>query len=296
MEGFFNLETMQEIPLNIRQMAWPCSSSIETADGGRCSGAFISPDGLYLTALHCLGTLLRKFSLVKDSSSLEAGELMILRVLEQNPNDVFAEGFYLGDNPKFKNPKIVFLGRGLHLLSAPAIMSRTIGELENAVDIYEDIALLKFDLEGTTVPFAKFGLDRIPTKGTPLWHISKPYKADRIGGPGSDGHSKYITKGFAIDLKKSEAFRDGPSACCSECEIEKLLRYYEGNRFFTTTDFSNGSSGGGVFDEEGNLLGINVIGLHNPAITYKSGSAGFHSIAALKKALMSFSERSRYSF
>lgn len=269
MEGFFTPEQI-ELPIAIREHAWRCSSSIETADGGRCSGTFISPEGHFLTALHCIGRWISDLGLGESRS--EPGAIKLVSVLKQYPSGARADGFYLGDFPDIANPSIAFLGKGIQYFERERVSEMKEHEIDSIAELYEDLAILKFDLDGRQIPFARIA-GELPAPGTPVWHISKPYAVNRQNGPSSDGSTKYVTSGKIISLKDSPAFEN---VCCENCHREKLLRYYSRGRLFTTVDYHYGSSGGGIFNAEGELLGLNAISLHDPGNGYLAGSAGFH--------------------
>jgi hypothetical protein len=143
-------------------------------------------------------------------------------------------------------------------------------EIDAVASRYLDLAVLKFDLKGRQIPFARFAKN-FPEPGAPVWHISKPYAVKRQNGRDSDGQTMYVTPGKVVSLSESPAF----DACCEKCNREKLLRYYSYGRLFATVDYHMGSSGGGLFNSAGELVGMNVISLHDPATGYLPGSAGF---------------------
>jgi hypothetical protein len=264
MEGYFGLSEFPDL-----KHPWNCSSSIETADGGRCSGTFISAEGHFLTALHCLGKWLTDLDLAVVEE--RPGAIKIMKVHNQNPLSMAkASGFYLGDRPAVRDPWLYRLGRGIQYLEAEHISRLADGEIDEINWGYDDWAILKFELRGEQVPFARIARHRLAA-GEPVWHISKPYANRR----GSDGSTKYITSGEVIGLAQSPAFA---RRCCDGCARDKLLHYFGSNRVFATVDFNYGSSGGGLFNQAGELIGLNAISLHDPGSEFVAGGAGFHLV------------------
>lgn len=264
MEGFFERDEVTFKPW--MNNAWNASVATHLiSEDGNSSGVFISSSGYMLTALHTIRWLLKEKGIMRDES-ISNHELLKSLVLDQTPSDIYLDNFEVRELDLIR-PKVVFLGKGLHVLRGVGIKEMSEDRITEAANFHQDFAILKFETKHR-LPFVPLssseGLDQ-----EDIFHISTPLTAVRANNKSSKGNMKYITFGKIGDLSGSECL-------APDEDIRKRTKlFYDRAHQFCSADHAPGSSGGPFFNDSGAILGISTIGLYASNKEYRSLGTGF---------------------
>lgn len=208
----------------------------------QCSGTFVSNDGYFITALHCIKGLNYEYL------RLSTGDIL-LRYQDQ-------EGVIL-DQPLFDleatKPKLVFLGDG-HQFNFSYLDNRKLSDLDRGKvhQIVEDFAILKFDLNNS-VPCVQIATP--PPYDADLFGMGYPFSMEN-----TEDNTLFLSLGKRVEsysYKSQKGYFDPNTGMKYVMEeIDNTGLYSKGKFGHAHMKAAAGMSGGGVFDLDGRLIGI----------------------------------------
>lgn len=246
-----------------------------------CSGTLISPDGYVLTALHCLGREINSGINFVEGTNLRNGRLTQKlgerTISDINQNQFFVEFIPVRTNYVTKKTssskiqfQVIYTGKAVAFELPEWDSTKSAFSLsEKQVDTWrnnlEDFAIIKLDINQ---------LNRVvkcvPARKTPALEGENVFS---VGYP----------KGFySVDFRFETSFLPiissgvtGPSQAPKSASTLRNLTD-PSSTFLSNTWVKGGMSGGGIFDENGNLLGVNAV------------STGEETEAGMRPYLLSF--------
>lgn len=288
----FHLAEKMDVPLPkgySRAMGASIRLIVERPGGkkGGCSGTFVSNDGVFITARHCLQTCLEGLGavVVTPTSEVPNSEYMQIdpeRVRGKKCRTLFA----LSDISVPVTAEILATGMGDIMNPVSTIA----GNPEKYFQLINsgigpgsgDFIILKAETTKmlTCVPLAT----KVPTPNDRIWTFSFPSKTNRGDGFDSDGTSLYISygavrsghadSGYPPLIQSSQTFKKGLNEETATAFLKALfdLKY----SIWSDLDTVSGNSGGSILNADGELVGINTMSYSNPATYYPGSSVGLN--------------------
>jgi hypothetical protein len=251
---------------------------------GRCSGTIISPDGYIISARHCFDRCFDEQYALSESTSQPEGN-QIQRVNRSKLPLTCQIGF----NGAIQDVTVVATG-DCKLGEPQQVGSKTSNEnLElrrGGCGSNGDFTIFKVD--GQPPLKCSPACARSLGPGEDVWGVGFPSETHRGDGHDSNGKSKYVSAGQVnCGLRDNEDFKsllagqpisalisqfrdiaekiklNRPQAGADEIYLSllKFIARTDGEKtgiIPSSTDFAPGSSGGGLFDDQGCLIGVNV--------------------------------------
>lgn len=281
-EGFYtraNLPVQPKSPGSLDRM-YSAAAKLEFGDS-HCSGTFVSRDGYYLTAAHCIFDCLKDGGDYSEDQYGSSENDTLQKIANPMPKEV--------NDPKKRlrcpklsipslgltNPEVVYVGKGVVEADEITLSSVPVDQFNQIIQSDQDFALIRFDVSHTTVP-----LSCAPTRLSPVqtgemtWAVGFPGLTHRgfpdpsdpthKGAPrpkytpyplDSDGKTEYVTYGAAEpDFKATQFWQEYLSELPNPQNIISL--YSEPSLLITDEDGYSGNSGSGIIDQDGNLIAI----------------------------------------
>lgn len=251
-EGFYSFEEAGRPSL---AGAWRASANIGFTWPSSCSGFYVSRD-YFLTALHCLSNCMTQDG--RHFAEHSQGHLyQNMSPLSQKPEDLHCSeaALWTGESEKGTvDAQVVAVGNGATITREKNFSDFSPAQLQEFKDhrgLQSDWALLKLSRPSDDFACVRTGELK---EDEPVWGIGFPASAERTHHS-SDGRRKYITVG-----RKSPGGFYGNEwlqrANLSENIVQLLAEHYDDRMHWVTSDAYTGMSGGGVFDADGNALGV----------------------------------------
>ncbi len=243
-----------------------------------CSATVISPEGIILTARHCIDSCLKEKRRIKNIS------------IGPNSRD---EYLVYDHAPGDQCPILLPTGENTAIYASAEVLALGQAEIPNPLAVRFDVPEKYFTLLDHGIAFLSgdFAILRVPElkgsvcapvsekeikPGTKIWTASYPGKSTRLDH-NSDGINKFVSYGEA---KESTLTGENPTvleiveAAKEHPELLDIFRdsFDLPHLIISDVDFIGGSSGSGLFDEEGNLVGLNSSGSSTPSKYYKDTS------------------------
>ena len=247
------------LPAVVQFVAQPSECATKPCVLLPCTGVFISNQGHFLTALHCL----EKIDLFKSESWNEVG--LTLRSFDpklaaRNP---FQVRFFENGKPGAQ-VAVQVAGAGLgystsfsHVKARGVDSKRYLEAIESGIGPVNDFVVLKLPLSGT--PCVAVGPAAVP--GLWVWSLTYPSQTERKDGYDSAGHRELYTEGKVTrGVAENQAFIQAIATLSGELRRDMLELHHgsldrEGT-FASTLDAVAGSSGSPVFNHDGLLVGV----------------------------------------
>jgi hypothetical protein len=252
---------------------------------GACSGTFVSNDGVFITARHCLQSCLVDLGAVVVTTTSSAPNSEYMQI---DPDKIRGNTckmlFDLGDITVPVTAKILATGMG-DIMNPTATLA---GNPKKYLELIDsgigpgsgDFIVLKLQTSQTIacVPLAT----KAATPKDRVWTFSFPGITNRGDGFDSNGTSLYISYGpvrgghadseYPPILKSSQEFRQGVTEDVANYFLKVLfdLKY----AIWSDLDTTPGSSGGSILNEGGELVGINTQSFSNTTAYYAGSSVG----------------------
>ncbi len=253
-------------PPNLDQIA----NAIVKLDGS-CAGVMISNDGYLLTARHCIEWRIDKRHFRID----DIDGIITTRITKSSAIGSFINLSISGEN---FSGTVVALGTG-------SVMEEKESYLQNALDVRtklkekygndfefnSDFAIIKINSDHNFPCIKGSKKDKTPSF---VLAIGFPNKTFRPGEFNSDGKSKFFSAGQFCDNQQIQDIKakknlsdlvDVLRTINEKYGTEKTIEAIETLGFSDrlkshSATITGGNSGGGLLDDDGNLLGINVMG------------------------------------
>lgn len=232
----------------------------------KCSGFFVSEQGHYVTALHCVSECLRKNHLFSNSNPNNewdrpgpADQSEFHKIFNTKKWDLknsiicqdikltIPEGWEL-----YSSPKLLMVGRGWATIKTKDIdqLSETQFELlKNGID---DFAVLKFE---THRPMECLKVSKKNRPRDLVWTLAFPTDTHRKEGFNSDGRSRYGSEGVIRQSLKEDDYVQ--TLEMTELDWKRQLELTGNSRYLLmTNDVVSQMSGGAILDDEGEAVGI----------------------------------------
>ena len=262
-EGFYRIN---ELPVGSRphpgvlERASLASFKVEIGKGlvSNCSGQFISRDGYFLTALHCMDLNPEVWNAL-GANRQKDGDISWMTIRNQSPENVSMHfraevpGIGLVDRPA----RVVVLGKGF-TAGFPEYITEKGWDLSPASiqlvrEYSEDFMILKVDLDGKHAPCMPVS-DRAPKARDRVWAIGYPEAAKRLNGKNSDGESQYVTFGSVFSSYRSNfQLKSLGLSEAAFAELDQML--ISPGRFLHNADAWVAMSGGMVINDSGEMVG-----------------------------------------
>lgn len=234
--------------------------------GDKCSGFFVSEQGHYVTALHCLGECLRRQDLFVNSDPKDQWEhpgpidksdfhkIFNTKALDPNTpivctdvNLTIPEGWEM-----YSQPTLLMVGRGWATVKSDGIDQLTEDQfklLQNGID---DFAVLKFNVRR---PMSCLKVSKKNQPQDLTWTLAFPTDTHREEGFNSDGRSRYSSEGQVRFSLEEDTFLK--SLQMSPLDWERQLKLTSDPKYLLmTNDIVSQMSGGAVLDQDGEAVAI----------------------------------------
>ncbi len=255
-EGFYPPQKFPQggrpIPVGLDQ-AIRASYRLED-DTSTCSGSFVSRDGYFLTANHCVSACLEDaHALVQEAH----GERWVS--FEVKPKAakgrVCGKHFIQVGGQRLEKPQLVATGPGYAMFDDFKALDMSREEVLKYQAINRDFAILKFKLpRGMQVDCVPVATRPVAT-GDRVWLVGFPGPAERPGGWSSDGNSQRVSYGKVVkDVRGNEFYaeRKVPPGL-----LDTLARIYgQPELFASSLDTFPGNSGSTVLNAQGQAVGV----------------------------------------
>ena len=273
-EGFYSLSEAENPGLST---AWSASGSIHFTWPSECSGFYVSRR-YFLTGLHCVTNCRGEGD--KPFASRSGGNAYQL-IAPASPD---AGGFRcaeasLGQADQAVTPveaRIVAYGSGAALPREDKLSGAS------AADLQELAAKSAQQSDWAIVEVSRPSDDFVCVRASelgprePVWGIGYPAAAERTDHP-SDGRREYVTRG-----RRSEDGTYGNAwlrqAGYDDAVLRRIDEFYGDRMYWVTSDAYMGMSGGGLFDADGNAVGVYAVlaaDVAQAAQKYYAGSNGY---------------------
>ena len=223
----------------------------------QASGFAVSNDGFVITSLHSLPCLLD----FADQVFGEDGAYEYMKTKSQTPKNALCKT--LSSELGVSKPRIVYLGKGSHVIQKPVFQyPRKV--FEEFLATFGDFAILKFEVDkpAPCIPLSDEEVDA----GDPLWIIGYPFGFPKGRKRQMIGH-EYVTYGRAFARRHFPRLGD-PRALRQHERV--MLEEYEKSRreFMVDADAYPGNSGSVVVNFDGQFVGLLIQILLNPGKRY----------------------------
>lgn len=262
-EGFFSSQKLPEnkTPLNLEKTlaAVIPVNNVVGKGRGNCSGSYISNDGYVVTALHCVSQCLSEQGLLINDKSYSP-RYEIQETQKPWPSLVTCQFDF---NGTLKSAKVVLVGKGRAVFDEDQLGDYSDNERQSFLEQSQDFAILKF--EDLSVPCLQRS-PITPAAGVTLWQIGFPTKSKRSAESNSLGGIKEISVGsvykkYLENLELRERLQSWPQSSRDFLELYFSLP----GILLTNVDSLPGSSGSGVVNASGQIVGIMTsVMLKNP--------------------------------
>lgn len=224
---------------------------------GSCSGSFISNDGYFLTASHCVELCAEDGNIVKQYTGKNPSYEFI-EYTQRQPKNLTCEVFSLPEL-KYSKPKLVYVGKGYSGFNDPEIETIPADIVSKFKNDSGDYAILKFDVSGkmNCIPRAK---NPVLRPGDKVWAVGYPGRNARKNGMGSDGKTEYISYGTVTSSMKENQYYQEAKFTPQRIELLNSIYDANGTQFFSDMDIYSGDSGSMAINASGELVGVNVAG------------------------------------
>jgi V8-like Glu-specific endopeptidase len=211
-----------------------------------CGATFISNDGYVLTALHCLENCSVEKTQTHGAITIMSSDLEAIKAGRVTCNvdpSTYNKSMFTVSSP------IVAAGLGTITAINSKAMAESTQESQNLATLIaqgytdsEDYAILK-------LPIANHGCLQVasPYPSENVWSISWPVETSRDGSDNAPGGQPVFTSGIITSILSTTPLK-------SAGQTQSSPRY-DGN-FMTTVDAVYGSSGSGILNSEGRLVGM----------------------------------------
>lgn len=277
------LDSRLNLAIGIQEQVVEKSFKAYLGEGAyRCSGQFISKQGHFLTALHCLSSnpnLLRTLGIEERIDE----NLYYWQVRVKYPQNAFIPQVtlrdHLGRDFFSGRAQVVAMGAGM-TTARPVPFQGEIeisNELQNIYAQFDgDYIIIKLPIE--TSRLCLVGSSSAIIEREALWGIGHPAKTMREDFANSDGESLFITQGMADLSMQHNGFGN-------ILDPEDFDRYYAcymtPNRRVVDMDAFSHMSGGMVINNQGELAGI-IVGTQSNKYMYRSSSTEIQSYMAVR--------------
>jgi Trypsin-like peptidase domain len=242
----------QDLPRGVRHDAIRrASRAVAALDVGvsDCSGAFVSPDGHLVTALHCVLAALRRAGAVEARDGADG-----LRWLEIHASPGLRLHGVTAALPRTavraSDPALVLAGRRIVDLDGPQpeeVARPAAGEPTPS----EDYAILKFDTAAPGVPCVPLAAAD-PRPGAPVALVGFPGAVKRAARR-TDAGSRLVSLGaVAATFAAGETPAPLPPQAIARLDAALLSPA----ALLSDVDSASGASGGAVLDRAGRLAGV----------------------------------------
>jgi len=250
-EGFFYPDDLEIYPEGIEE-AYEASTAFPVGFSN-CSGAYISPDGYYLTAYHCVIAALGLTSQYTRELAPKAEVVVV------PPEDVIGkryQSFFGG----FK-ATVVDVGEGSGQFDERLADTYEEGVLEEIQDVIgTDWAILKVD--NIQDHACLVAADETPAEDDYTWTIGYPAPTKRNVGERTNNRTKLISFGKVSYTAEETGFYKTLSPTNRALALDFWAYLSDrGEYFFTDADSQGGNSGSPVINEFSELTGVLVQGL-----------------------------------
>lgn len=232
----------------------------------KCSGFFVSEEGHYVTALHCIEACLRKNFLFKNSNPSNQWDHpgpvsqnqfhKVYNTLQGKPNQrVFCKDELLTfpeDWEMYSNPELLAIGRGWATVSSEGIDQLTEEQYDAVRNGIDDFAILKFPVRRKT-SCLKISLKT--QKDANVWAFGFPVDTNRDEGFNSNGRSRYSSTGHVRgSIGEDDYLKTLPM---SDLAWKRQLELTGDSKYLlTTSDVVSSMSGGVYVDDQGDAQAI----------------------------------------
>lgn len=222
-----------------------------------CSGAFISSEGHFLTAIHCI-----KFCLDSEKlADFETGSFpkyKITRIKENTIGKICP--FIKIKSLNLEGAQIAAIGSGYSLFDEAFFPYYDEMVLNNFSKYFEDFVVLKFNI---TKPVSCLNLSEAePLNNDILYSIGYPGQNTRSNGKGSNGNQQYITIGQKTNSINESTVVQNLKLLASEPinkeQFADLLakQLLQSGILLLDNDNFPGMSGGPILNNKGHLVGV----------------------------------------
>lgn len=232
----------------------------------KCSGFFVSEEGHYVTALHCIEDCLRRKYLFTNSDSsnpwdhpgpVEQSEFhKIFNTKTLDPKSpVVCDGLSLTIPEGWEmygNPELLMVGRGWATVKTKDIDQLTAAQFQNLKNGIDDFAVLKFK---TQRPMECLKVSKKIHPTSPTWTLAFPTDTHRQEGFNSDGRSRYSSEGTVRSSLQEDDYVQ--SLEMTDLDWQRQLELTGDSKYLLmTNDVVSQMSGGAVIDDEGEAVAI----------------------------------------
>jgi hypothetical protein len=251
-EGFFpvgDLPASHNEPW-LRSVA-QASQPLKLGGATECSGQFISSDGYYLTAFHCITDSCPPSKLGAIDLGWNAEmSYSVLKITDETPRNFVCQGLSVG---RYHDPELVYTGHGFSMHSSDDVAALP-KNIQNEMQKYnDDVAILKFKVP-KNVPCVQRAPDELHN-GEPLWLIGYPAATPLMRDVGClpDGQTQLVSFGQDIENIMAYTALDTDLSRSQQTDLSLIF----GSHYFSSSfDGTFGDSGGMVLNKRGELVGI----------------------------------------
>ena len=263
-EGFFYPGDLEHAPMGIEE-AYSAAVAFPTgmANGfSNCSGAYISPDGYFLTAYHCLLSALKLESRYRKQLADKA------EVFVAPPKEIIGKSYY--DFFTGFSATVAAVGKGFGQFDERIVHAYEPSVLEDIKKVIgTDWAILKVNAIENHACLA--AADATPVEDDYAWAIGYPAPTQRNRGEITDNQKKLVSFGrVAFSAEKTEFYQT-----LQPLNRQLVLQFWRdlvdrSEYFIVDSDSQGGNSGSAVINGHSELIGILVQGLlPSQSIAYK---------------------------
>lgn len=233
----------------------------------KCSGFFVSEDGYYVTALHCLEECLRindqyphsdpsndydhpgpiqssEFHKIFQVSPLSAKKQIVCPDLHMT--------FPGGKWETYGQAEVVAIGQGWATVKNDGIDQLSEKEFELLKQSIDDYAILKFKVDRK---LNCLSIGSLPNAEKPIWTLGFPTLTSREEGFNSDGRSRYSSIGNTRSTILEDTFLQSLEMTPLDWSRQQALTSHP-KYLLMTNDVVSQMSGGAVLNEDGNAVAL----------------------------------------
>ena len=276
---FYPVDTREiSLPKNYQKIS---SASVHfMSDSSFCSGTVVSSDGILLTAQHCFASCLLENGALKKQT-IGSGE----------------RDFYTEVNPNIAGKRCrisVFTDRSSGYPEEAEVIATGIGDSPDPTTIYADNFELYKELISRGIGWGSGDFILLKVKslknktcasvstdelkaGDPVWAVSYPHKTERKDSYDADGWNKFVSLGkvTASALENEHpSIRSWVQEYAQDPEFLQTVGLLYNLPYLINSDLDlvHGSSGSGIINSEGKLIGVNIMG-YSDFVKYYSGAS-----------------------